>query len=281
MLELLNEHACHGGRQRYYRHASETIGLPMKFAVYLPPQAEHGKVPAVFYLAGLTCNEDTAVIKAGMQGLAAQLGLAIITPDTSPRNAGVPGETDAWDFGVAAGFYIDASRAPWSTHYRMETYVAQELFALVTRELPIDDKRISIMGHSMGGHGALTLAFKYPGQYRSVSAFAPICNPVNCAWGQKAFAGYLGEDQSQWHHHDACSLIRKRGMGLFNNILVDQGLGDKFLHEAQLHPDALEAACAAAGQSLTLRRHADYDHGYFFIQTFMPDHLQFHAEALR
>lgn len=280
MLELISEFPCFGGVQRFYRHASATIGLPMKWSVFLPAQAEHGKIPAVFYLAGLTCTEETFMIKAGAQRKAAELGLALISPDTSPRGANLPGENDAWDFGLSAGFYIDAMRKPWSTHYRMESYVARELFDTVIAELPVDAARIGIMGHSMGGHGALTLALKYSQQYRSVSAFAPISNPVNCPWGQKAFTGYLGSDTTEWHKHDACSLITARGTAAFDDILVDQGLGDKFLHGGQLRPEALQAACESVGQKLTLRQHAGYDHGYYFIQTFIDDHLAHHARYL-
>lgn len=279
MLELIEAHACHGGVQRVYRHESKTIGLPMRFAVFLPPQARHGSVPALFYLAGLTCTEETFPTKAGAQRFAARFGLALIAPDTSPRGAGIEGETDAWDFGAGAGFYVDATRAPWSKHYRMYSYVRDELRETVLAELPIDGTRLGIFGHSMGGHGALVLALRNPGVYRSVSAFAPIAAPMRCPWGQKAFSGYLGADPEAWRHYDASELVQRDDAARFGTILVDQGLADKFLTE-QLHPDVFEAACRQAGQTLTLRRHEDYDHGYYFIQTFIEDHIAHHARAL-
>lgn len=280
MLELVSSHACHGGEQRFYRHDSTTIGLPMKFAVYLPPQAAHGRVPALFYLAGLTCTEETFAIKGGAQRYAAQHGIALVMPDTSPRGAGVPGETDAWDFGVGAGFYLDATEAPWSAHYRMESYVTGELREIVTAELPIDGARLGIFGHSMGGHGALTLALRHPDLYRSVSAFAPIAAPTRCPWGEKAFSGYLGADREAWKQHDASELVARADAPKFaDGILVDQGLADQFLAN-QLNPDVFEAACAKGGQPLTLRRHPGYDHGYYFISTFIADHLAHHARVL-
>jgi S-formylglutathione hydrolase len=279
-LELLSEHACFGGVQRYYQHASGTIGLPMRFSVFLPPQAVQGPVPGVVYLAGLTCNEETFMAKAGAQRVAAELGLALIAPDTSPRGAGIAGEADAWDFGVGAGFYLDATQAPWATHYRMESYLLDELLPLVSEQLPVDGARLGLFGHSMGGHGALTLALRHPDRFQSLSAFAPICAPTQCPWGHKAFTGYLGEDRAAWAAHDASALMAQRSTPLLaHGILVDQGLGDKFL-EAQLHPHLFEAACAQAGQPLTLRRHAGYDHGYYFISTFMEDHLRHHARGV-
>jgi len=284
-LALLGEHACFGGLQRFYRHDSREIGLPMKFSVFLPPQARidaaGGKVPALLYLAGLTCTEETFMAKAGAQRLAAELGLALVAPDTSPRGADVPGEADSWDFGVGAGFYLDATQAPWSRHWRMESYLTAELLPLLARSLPIDSRRIGLFGHSMGGHGALTLALRHPGVFQSVSAFAPICAPSRCPWGRKAFAGYLGLDEAAWQAHDASALMAGlRTAPCPGGILIDQGLADKFLAE-QLHPEAFEAACAAAGQPLVLRRHAGYDHGYYFIQTFIADHLAHHARQLQ
>ncbi len=281
-LELLGSHACFGGAQRFYRHASREIGLPMKFSVYLPPQALGGaRVPALLYLAGLTCTEETFPIKAGAQRLAAELGLALVAPDTSPRSAGVPGEADVWDFGVGAGFYLDATQAPWSTHWRMESYLLRELLPLIEAELPIDGQRWGVFGHSMGGHGALTLALRHPGRFQSLSAFAPIAAPTGCAWGTKAFTGYLGTDRSAWEAHDASALMAAQARAPYpQGILVDQGLADKFLAEQQLQPEAFEAACARVGQPLTLRRHAGYDHGYYFIQSFIDDHLRHHAAAL-
>ena len=279
-LELLSSHACFGGEQRFYRHTATTIGLPMQFAVYLPPQAQQRPVPAVLYLAGLTCTEETFAIKAGAQAVAAELGLALIAPDTSPRGAGVPGEADAWDFGVGAGFYLDATQEPWARHWRMESYLLHELLPQVAAHLPIDGERLGITGHSMGGHGALTLALRHPGRFQSVSAFAPICAPTECPWGEKAFTGYLGADRRRWDAHDATVLMENQPVAPYpGGILIDQGLADKFLAE-QLHPHLFEAACTAIGQPLTLRRHAGYDHGYYFVQSFMADHLQHHARAL-
>lgn len=279
MLELLNEHRCFGGRQRFYRHASAVIGLPMKFSVFLPEGAEAGKVPVLFYLAGLTCTEETFMTKGGAQQFAAEHGIMLVAPDTSPRGAGVPGEADSWDFGVGAGFYVDATQAPWSTHYRMDSYVTQELFGLVTSDLPGDADRVGIFGHSMGGHGALVLALRNPGRFTSVSAFAPIAAPSQCPWGQKALGNYLGPDRAAWARYDATALMATMQSPFPQGILVDQGLADKFLDE-QLYPEAFEAACQQAGQPLTLRRHDGYDHGYYFISTFMKDHLAFHARNL-
>ncbi len=279
-LQLTSEHPCFGGVQRFYQHASTTIGLPMRLSVFLPAQAQQGRVPALVYLAGLTCNEETFMTKGGAQRYAAEHGLALIAPDTSPRGANIPGEADAWDFGLAAGFYVDAVQAPWASHYRMESYLVQELLPTVSQHLPVDGGRLGITGHSMGGHGALTLALKYPDLFRSVSAFAPICAPTQCPWGRKAFAGYLGDDSATWQAHDASALMARQTQAPFpQGILIDQGLGDKFLAE-QLHPHLLEAACSAVGQPLNLRRHAGYDHGYYFVSTFMADHVAHHAVSL-
>lgn len=278
-LEVISEHRCFEGVQRFYKHASQAIGLPMRFSVFEPPQAKQGRVPVLFYLAGLTCTEETFMIKGGAQRLAAELGVMLVTPDTSPRGAEVPGEADHWDFGTGAGFYVDATEAPWSAHYRMESYVSDELFTIVTTQLSGDANKVGIFGHSMGGHGALVLALRHPEKYRSVSAFAPIAAPTKCPWGHKAFTGYLGTDKSSWEQHDASSLMRQSQCPFPEGILVDQGLSDQFLAE-QLYPEAFEAACQAVDQPLTLRRHAGYDHGYYFIATFMDDHLRFHAERL-
>ena len=279
---LLSAHACFGGAQRVYQHASREIGLPMKFSVYLPLQALQGaKRPALVYLAGLTCNEDTFMTKAGAQRLAAELGLILVAPDTSPRGAKVPGEADAWDFGVGAGFYLDATQTPWATHWRMESYLMRELLPLLGEHLPMDMERVGIFGHSMGGHGALTLALRHPGVFKSVSAFAPIAAPRQCPWGRKAFSGYLGKDESAWLAHDASALMAAQATPPYpGGILIDQGLADKFLLENQLLPEVFEAACAQVGQPLTLRRQPGYDHGYYFIQTFMADHLAHHAQVL-
>ena len=281
-FELLSAHACFGGAQRFYQHPSRETGLPMKFSVFLPPQAVAGeKVPALLYLAGLTCTEETFMVKAGAQQQAAELGLALIAPDTSPRGAGVPGEADAWDFGVGAGFYLDATQAPWAAHWRMESYLMHELLPLLAEHLPIDGARLGIFGHSMGGHGALTLALRHPGRFKTLSAFAPIANPVNCPWGEKAFTGYLGADRTAWGEHDATVLMQNQPVAPYPaGILIDQGLADKFLHEKQLLPEAFEAACASIGQPLTLRRQPGYDHGYYFIQSFIADHLRHHAALL-
>ncbi|MFT7722787.1 MAG: S-formylglutathione hydrolase [Roseateles sp.] len=273
-MELLSEHRCFGGSQRFHRHASAQLGLPMRFALYLPPEPR----ALLVWLAGLTCTEETFTVKAGAQRLAAELGLALLMPDTSPRGAGVPGEAEAWDFGVGAGFYLDATREPWARHWRMESYLLDELIPLVQRETGL--ARVGLSGHSMGGHGALTLALRHPGRFRSLSAFAPIAAPMHCPWGRKAFAGYLGEDRAAWAAHDASELMKQQRTPPYpGGILIDQGLADRFLAE-QLHPEAFEAACAAAGQPLSLRRHAGYDHGYHFIATFVDDHLRHHAAQL-
>ena len=278
--KLLSEHCCFGGVQSFYEHPSNVVGLPMRFSVFLPPQARRGPVPALIYLAGLTCNEETFMTKAGAQRVAADLGLALIAPDTSPRGASIPGEADSWDLGVGAGFYLDATQPPWSAHYRMETYITAELLPLIGSLMPINGSRIGIFGHSMGGHGALTLALRHREVFKSVSALAPICAPIRCPWGRKAFTAYLGSDESAWAAHDATELMTALQAAPYpGGILLDQGLSDKFLAE-QLHPHLFEAACQKIGQPLTLRRHEGYDHGYYFISTFMFDHLQHHATRL-
>ena len=280
VLTTISEHACHGGVQGFYSHPSEAIGLPMRFGVFKPAQSGTGPMPTLIYLAGLTCNEETFAIKAGAQRMAAELGLMLISPDTSPRNAGVPNESQDWDLGVGAGFYLNAIEAPWSTHYRMEDYVVNELRQLVVTQFGADESRIGLFGHSMGGHGALTLALRHPGVFKSLSAFAPIVAASQSPWGHKAFSAYLGPDRSHWLAHDACALLSQSSAVPYpDGILVDQGLADKFLLE-QLKPELLEQACDAARQSLSLRRHANHDHGYYFIQTFMADHLRFHRERL-
>ncbi|WP_374501230.1 S-formylglutathione hydrolase [Zoogloea sp.] len=276
-FETLSEHGCFGGRQGFYRHESRAIGLPMKFAVFVPPQAASSPVPVLFYLAGLTCTEETFPIKAGAQRVAAELGLMLVAPDTSPRGANVPGEAESWDFGVGAGFYLDAVREPWARHWRMESYITGELRQLVASRFPADPARCGIFGHSMGGHGALTLALRHPALYRSVSAFAPIAAPSLCPWGEKAFGGYLGDDRAVWREHDASTLVEDGRR--CPPILIDQGMSDPFL-PTQLNPDRFEQVCAD-GQPLALRRHAGYDHGYYFISTFMADHLAHHAQYLK
>ena len=278
-IELLGESRCFEGRQGFYRHDSRTIGLPMRFAVYQPPQAT-GRLPVLFYLAGLTCTEETFVIKAGAQRVAAQLGLMVVTCDTSPRNTGIAGEADDWEFGAGAGFYLNATEQPWSRCYRMYDYVLDELRQVVFAHFPADPHRCGIFGHSMGGHGALVLALRNPQLFRSVSAFAPICSPTRCAWGQKAFARYLGADPATWKAYDATEIMAAAGQARFPEILIDQGLADKFLHQSQLLPERFEAACATARQPLRLRRHEGYDHSYHFIASFVEDHLRYHAAAL-
>ncbi len=279
--KVLSEHRCFDGVQRFYEFDSQVIGLPARFSVFLPPQSRQGPVPAVLYLAGLTCNEETFMTKAGAQRMASELGLALIAPDTSPRGADVPGETDSWDLGVGAGFYLDATAAPWSKHYRLESFITTELLPLIKHALPINTTRLGIFGHSMGGHGALTLALRHRTLFRSVSALAPICAPSQCPWGRKAFSAYLGGDESRWAAHDGTALMTAMDSAPYpGGILIDQGLADKFLAE-QLHPHLFEAACNSAGQPLTLRRHDGYDHGYYFISTFMADHLRHHAAQLR
>ncbi|MCW5222661.1 S-formylglutathione hydrolase [Verminephrobacter aporrectodeae] len=279
-MQILSEHRCFGGAQRFYEHDSGQTGLRMRFSVFLPPQAAAGDVPALLYLSGLTCNEETFAIKAGAQRLAAELGLALIAPDTSPRAANVEGESASWDFGVGAGFYLDATQAPWARFWRMESYIVEELLALVGAQLPISLQRLGIFGHSMGGHGALTLALRHPGRFQSVSAFAPICAPTQCPWGRKAFAGYLGSDPAAWAQHDASLLMERQTAPPWpQGVLLDQGLDDKFLTE-QLQPELFRAACAQVGQPLELRMHPGYDHGYFFIQSFIADHLMHHSRIL-
>ena len=278
-----SEQRAFDGTQGFYEHQSALCQGVMRFGVYLPPQALRGeRVPVLYYLAGLTCTEETFAVKAGAQRVAAELGLALVTPDTSPRGAGVPGEDASWDFGVGAGFYLDATEAPWAAHWRMESYLLDELLPLLGAHLPLDLRRAGIFGHSMGGHGALTLALRHPGVFGSLSALAPIAAPTRCPWGEKAFTGYLGADREAWADHDASDLMSRQIVRppYPRGILVDQGLDDRFLAEGQLLPEALEAACAKVGQPLELRRHAGYDHGYYFVSTFVEDHLRFHAAAL-
>ncbi len=277
-ITTLSEHSCFGGVQGFYQHDSDETGTPMKFGVFVPGQARSGPLPVLFYLAGLTCTEETFPIKAGAQRHAAEHGLILVSPDTSPRGTGLAAADESWDFGTGAGFYLDATEAPWSHHWRMASYVTRELRRLVFEHFEGREDRVGIFGHSMGGHGALSLALANPGLYQSVSALAPIAAPMQCPWGVKAFSGYLGDDKLAWARHDATELI-KAGARV-PPLLIDQGLSDQFLAE-QLHPELFEAACLAAGQPLTLRRHAGHDHGYYFISTFMADHMAHHAGQLR
>ncbi len=293
-LELISEQRCFGGLQRRYRHNSAALNCPMVFGVFLPPVLldsagglgeASAPVPALWWLSGLTCSDENVMQKAGAQRLAAQLGLALVAPDTSPRGAGVPDDPEgAWDFGHGAGFYVDATAAPWARHYAMHTYVSEELPALLEAQLPLDPARRGISGHSMGGHGALVCAMRHPGRYQSVSAFAPIANPSACPWGRKAFGHLLGPDPQAWRPWDASRLLAagagpRGAAGQLLPLLVDQGTADGFL-ESQLQPAALEAAAAASGHPLHLRFQEGYDHSYFFVASFIDDHLRHHATAL-
>lgn len=274
-----SEQRCFGGVQGFYEVASAACGGPMRFAVFLPPDAEARRPPVVYYLAGLTCTDETFPTKAGAQRIASELGLALVACDTSPRAQRVTGDDASWDFGQGAGFYLDATAEPWaSAGYRMETHVVDELRAIVEARFPVASDRRGIMGHSMGGHGALSLALRHPDTYASVSAIAPIVAPSSVPWGEKAFAGYLGDDRTEWAAHDTCALVAA-GRRWPGDALVDQGLADKFLAR-ELQPERLEQACAAAGLGLQLRRHAAYDHSYYFIATVIGDHLAHHARAL-
>jgi S-formylglutathione hydrolase len=276
-IETISEQLCFGGVQGFYRHASRACAGPMRLAVYRPPQARLGRVPVLYFLAGLTCSEENFTVKAGAQRLAAELGLILVAPDTSPRNTGIADEAADWEVGTAAGFYLDATQAPWSRFFNMYTYVSRELPELIGEHFPIDSGRQSIFGHSMGGHGALTIALKNPDRYRSVSAFSPIVAPSQVPWGHKAFSRFLGEDRAAWENYDACSLVKRRAFP--GTILIDQGDADKFLAE-QLRPQLFETASRESGQALSLRMQPGYDHSYYFISTFMGDHLRHHAAAL-
>ncbi|HEY5103283.1 MAG TPA: S-formylglutathione hydrolase [Steroidobacteraceae bacterium] len=280
-FEVISQHRSFGGVVGFYRHDAATTACSMRFSVFTPPQAEKGPVPALYYLAGLTCTEETFMMKAGAQRVAAELGLMLIAPDTSPRGVKLPGDNDSWDFGVGAGFYVDATEEPWSRHYRMYSYVTQELPALVNASFAIDPTRVGIFGHSMGGHGALVMALKNPQRYRSLSAFAPIAAPRSCPWGEKAFTGYLGTDKAKWSAYDATELVAQvKDAARRPAILIDQGTSDQFL-EKQLHPHLFEAAAKKVGYPVTLRHQSGYDHGYYFIATFMEDHLRHHARILQ
>ncbi|MEP0868324.1 S-formylglutathione hydrolase [Trichocoleus desertorum AS-A10] len=275
--QVINQYHCFDGTVGFYSHPSSTCNGEMKFAVYQPPQAKTEPVPVLYFLSGLTCTEENFITKAGAQQFAAKHGVMLVAPDTSPRNTGIPGEDEDWDFGTGAGFYVDATQKPWSQHYRMYSYITEELPALIAEHFPVKRDRQGIFGHSMGGHGALVCALRNRDRYLSVSAFAPIVAPMHCAWGQKAFSNYLGADQEQWRAYDASELIPTADWQ--RPILIDQGTADNFL-ENQLKPQLFEQACARVGQSLTLRMQSGYDHSYYFIATFMEDHIRHHAEAL-
>lgn len=279
-IETLSEQMQFGGVQGFYRHVSSSCAGVMRFGVFRPPQARNGKTPVLYCLAGLTCSEETFAIKAGAQRLAAELGLTLVTPDTSPRNTGIPDEAADWEVGAGAGFYVDATRSPWSGFFNMHSYVADELPAVIAAHFAIDGGRCGILGHSMGGHGALMLALRHPEVFKSVSAFAPIAAPMQSPWGRKAFSGYLGSDESSWSNYDATVLMQGQTHAPYpKGILIDQGLDDKFLAE-QLHPELFAAACQQVQQPLNLRQHPGYDHGYYFINSFIEDHLMHHKKQL-
>ncbi len=277
-MELIGEHRCFGGRQLRFSHSSSTLNCTMQFSVFLPEHAGRSLVPALYWLSGLTCTDENFVQKAGAQRYAAEYGIAIVCPDTSPRGEGVPDDVEGgWDFGLGAGFYVDATRAPWSSHYRMYSYVVDELPMLLQGELPLDPSRRSISGHSMGGHGALVIGLRNPASYRSISAFAPIVAPTQCPWGQKALSHYLGESRADWAQYDSCALLGSVGRQL--PILVDQGDTDEFLAQ-QLQTPLLAKAATEAGYPVQIRMQPGYDHSYFFIASFIADHLSFHASHL-
>jgi S-formylglutathione hydrolase len=276
-LNLVSEYKSFGGKLGFYSHSSSTCNGEMRFAVYQPPQATQKPVPVLYFLSGLTCTEETFMAKSGVQKYAAKYGLMVVAPDTSPRNTGIPGEDDDWEFGTGAGFYVDAIVEPWASHYRMYSYVVHELPSLIAQHFPVQPEQQGIFGHSMGGHGAIVCAIRNPQQYKSVSAFAPIAAPMRCPWGEKAFSRYLGEEKESWRAYDASELVRQ--LGYHSSILIDQGTADKFLKE-QLLPQVFEQACAAVNQPLNLRYQEGYDHSYYFIASFIEDHIRHHADLL-
>lgn len=276
-VEIRERHGSFGGEVLFCTHESESCAAPMRFSLYLPPGAGETALPVLYWLSGLTCTEENFMVKAGAQSEAARLGLVLVAPDTSPRDTGTPGEDEDWDLGTGAGFYLDADSPPWNRHYRTYSWITRELPALIAGRFPVDPGRTAIAGHSMGGHGALVCALREPGRYRSVSAFAPICAPTRCPWGVKALSAYLGEDRDAWREWDACELIRRAEAPM--TLLVDQGAADPFLAE-QLRPELLEAACDEAGFKLSLRRRPGYDHSYYFVASFIREHLQWHARRL-
>lgn len=279
-IKEVSKNKSFGGWQKVFSHESKELKCDMNVGIYLPPQAEDAKVPVLFWLSGLTCTEQNFVTKAGAQSYAAEHGICLVAPDTSPRGCNIEGEDDAYDFGSGAGFYVDATEEKWKTNYRMFSYVTQELRELINANFPVRPDKQGITGHSMGGHGALICALKNPGMYLSVSAFAPICNPMACQWGQKAFSGYLGSDKNAWKEYDACNLV-KHYSGPPLDILVDQGKADNFLTQSQLLPDALVAACVEAKVPVQLRMQEGYDHSYYFIASFIGDHITHHAKYLK
>lgn len=270
---------CFGGTTRFYSHRSQVCDCDMNLAVYVPPQAQDGPIPALYYLSGLTCTEKNFIEKAGAQRYAAEHGLMLVAPDTSPRGVNLPGEDESWDFGTGAGFYVNATQEPWAQHYRMYDYVVEELPSLIQSEFEVKENRAGIFGHSMGGHGALICGLKNPDKYASISAFAPIAAPSQCPWGEKAFSGYLGRDRTTWSAYDAAELV-KAGAKSENAILIDQGEADQFLTQKQLLPGVFETACKDNGQSVQLRRQPGYDHSYYFIASFVGDHIRHHAAIL-
>ena len=279
MMKIVSENKCFGGRQLICAHDSTTTGTPMRFSVYMPGMKDGENAPVIWWLSGLTCTEENFTFKSGAQKHASENGVIIVAPDTSPRGANIAGEDDAYDFGTGAGFYVDAAVAPWSKNYRMFSYIGEELPQVVGANFAADMSRQSIMGHSMGGHGALILALKNPQRYRAVSAFSPICHPSGCAWGQKALAGYLGDDKTEWKKWDATELINAGAK--CPEIWAEQGAADEFLSSGQLMPEALAGACAKANQPLIMNMREGYDHSYYFISTFLGDHITKHAAALR
>ena len=276
-LNLISEYKSFDGKLGFYSHPSSTCNGEMRFAVYQPPQATQKPVPVLYFLSGLTCTEETFMVKSGAQQYAAKYGLMLVAPDTSPRNTGIPGEDEDWDFGTGAGFYVDATVEPWASHYRMYSYVVHELPGLIAQHFPVQPEQQGIFGHSMGGHGAIVCAIRNRQQYKSVSAFAPIAAPMRCPWGEKAFSGYLGEEKESWRDYDASELVRQ--LGYHSSILIDQGTADKFLKE-QLLPQVFEQACVAVNQPLNLRYQEGYDHSYYFIASFIEDHIRHHANSL-
>ncbi|MCH2548237.1 MAG: S-formylglutathione hydrolase [Alphaproteobacteria bacterium] len=279
-MKTIETHTCFGGTLGIYEHEASSTNCTMRFSVFVPPQAQNRKCPAIFFLSGLTCTEENFTVKAGAYRAAAELGLVVIAPDTSPRGDNVA-DAEGYDIGKGAGFYVNATQAPWAMHYQMETYITQELYQLITREFAVDSDKTGIMGHSMGGHGALVLGQRYPQLFRSISAFAPICAPTQCPWGHKVFPQYLGDNPEAWAQYDATALMLQQSDASNNpTILIDQGTADNFLTE-QLHPDVFADACKQVGQRLILRMQEGYDHSYFFIQSFIDDHLRHHAQYLQ